>query len=152
MKTELRLIESPAKGLAGEAPRREVATARRRSEVFALVYRQMRALAGRTRDLDDLVQMAAEQVFRSLPRFEIAQPLQLGRIASAIARYRSSGAGTGVGCDGFRTPATVTSPMKSTFRICSVLSCSSSANARDACAKPWSKFLLSVVWWSYCMI
>jgi RNA polymerase sigma-70 factor (ECF subfamily) len=68
VKTELRLIESPARSLA--VSRREVATARHRSEVFALVYRQMQALAGRVRDLDDLVQMAAEQVFRSLPRFE----------------------------------------------------------------------------------
>jgi RNA polymerase sigma-70 factor (ECF subfamily) len=30
----------------------------------------MQALAGRTQDLDDLVQLAAEQVFRSLPHFE----------------------------------------------------------------------------------
>jgi RNA polymerase sigma-70 factor (ECF subfamily) len=30
----------------------------------------MHALAGRTQDFDDLVQLAAEQVFRSLPTFE----------------------------------------------------------------------------------
>ena len=70
MKTELRLIESPPAGRVGKVPRREVATARHRSDIFALVYRQMRALAGRAPDLDDLVQMASEQVFRSLPRFE----------------------------------------------------------------------------------
>jgi RNA polymerase sigma-70 factor (ECF subfamily) len=70
VRTELRLIESPASGSANEVPRREVATARHRNEVFALVYRQMQALAGRAPDLDDLVQTAAEQVFRSLPGFE----------------------------------------------------------------------------------
>jgi RNA polymerase sigma-70 factor, ECF subfamily len=36
--------------------------------VFALVYRQMRSLAGH-RDLDELVQVAAEQALRSLPSF-----------------------------------------------------------------------------------
>jgi RNA polymerase sigma-70 factor (ECF subfamily) len=38
--------------------------------MYALVYRQMHALAGRAQDLDDLVQLAAEQVFKSLPNFE----------------------------------------------------------------------------------
>ena len=38
-------------------------------EVFALVYSQVRKLAGR-RDVDELAQAAAEQVLRSLPRFE----------------------------------------------------------------------------------
>ena len=38
-------------------------------ELFALVYRQMRSLAGGRADFDDLVQMAAEQVVRSLPSF-----------------------------------------------------------------------------------
>ncbi len=37
-------------------------------EVFALVYRQMRKLAGR-RDVDELAQVAAERVLRSLPTF-----------------------------------------------------------------------------------
>jgi RNA polymerase sigma-70 factor (ECF subfamily) len=36
--------------------------------VFALVYRQMRTLAGH-RDVDELVQVAAEQALRSLPSF-----------------------------------------------------------------------------------
>lgn len=36
---------------------------------MALVYRQMRALAGRVSDLDDLTQAAAERVLRSLPSF-----------------------------------------------------------------------------------
>jgi RNA polymerase sigma-70 factor (ECF subfamily) len=40
-----------------------------RDQVFALVYRQMRKLAGR-RDVDELVQVAAEQALRSLPSFE----------------------------------------------------------------------------------
>jgi RNA polymerase sigma-70 factor (ECF subfamily) len=40
------------------------------SDVFALVYRQMRSLAGGRADFDDLVQIAAEQVLRSLASFE----------------------------------------------------------------------------------
>jgi len=41
-----------------------------RDEVFGLVYAQMRSLAGRTSDLDDLIQAAAEQALRALPGFE----------------------------------------------------------------------------------
>jgi RNA polymerase sigma-70 factor (ECF subfamily) len=52
-----------------------------RDEVFQLVYRQMHALAGRSQDLDDLVQTAAEQVFRSLASFE-------GRSAPSTWTYR----------------------------------------------------------------
>jgi RNA polymerase sigma-70 factor, ECF subfamily len=52
-----------------------------RDEVFHLVYRQMHALAGRSRDLDDLVQTAAEQAFRSLSSFE-------GRSAPSTWTYR----------------------------------------------------------------
>ena len=37
-------------------------------EVFALVYQQVRKLAGH-RDVDELAQVAAEQAIRSLPRF-----------------------------------------------------------------------------------
>ncbi|HKQ70563.1 MAG TPA: RNA polymerase sigma factor [Polyangiaceae bacterium] len=39
-------------------------------EIFTLVYRQMRSLAGSRVDFDDLVQTAAEQAIRSLPSFE----------------------------------------------------------------------------------
>ncbi len=39
-------------------------------EVFATVYRQMRALVGDRNDFDDLVQIAAEQTLRSLESFE----------------------------------------------------------------------------------
>jgi RNA polymerase sigma-70 factor, ECF subfamily len=39
-------------------------------EVFPLVYRQMRSLAGGRADFDDLVQTAAEQVLRSVASFE----------------------------------------------------------------------------------
>lgn len=39
-------------------------------DVFATIYRQMRSLAGKTQDFDDLVQAALEQAHRSLPRFE----------------------------------------------------------------------------------
>ncbi len=52
-----------------------------RDEVLLLVYRQMHALAGRSQDLDDLVQIAAEQVFRSLGAFE-------GRSAPSTWTYR----------------------------------------------------------------
>ncbi len=50
--------------------------------VFGLVYRQMASLAARSgRDLDDLVQVACEQVLRSLPSFE-------GRAALSTWTYR----------------------------------------------------------------
>lgn len=40
-------------------------------QLFAAVHHRMSAIAGRgASDLDDLVQIAAEQAFRSLPRFE----------------------------------------------------------------------------------
>lgn len=52
-----------------------------RDEVFRLVYRQMHALAGRSQDLNDLAQTAAEQVFRSLSSFE-------GRSAPSTWTYR----------------------------------------------------------------
>jgi RNA polymerase sigma-70 factor, ECF subfamily len=39
-------------------------------EVLALLYRQMRVLAGPRTDLDDLVQAAAVRLIRALPRFE----------------------------------------------------------------------------------
>jgi RNA polymerase sigma-70 factor, ECF subfamily len=39
------------------------------SEVYPLVYRQMRSLAGGRPDFDDLVQIAAEQALRSFPSF-----------------------------------------------------------------------------------
>ncbi|HMI83916.1 MAG TPA: RNA polymerase sigma factor [Polyangiaceae bacterium] len=38
-------------------------------EIFPMVYRQMRSLAGGRADFDDLVQMAAEQVLRSFGSF-----------------------------------------------------------------------------------
>jgi len=63
---ELRLVATREPPVSSSA----LATARLRAEVFNLVYRQMAALAGRSQDFDDLVQMAAEQVFRSLPNFE----------------------------------------------------------------------------------
>ena len=39
-------------------------------ELLALIYRQMRALAGPRQDLDDLVQAAAERTLKALERFE----------------------------------------------------------------------------------
>jgi RNA polymerase sigma-70 factor (ECF subfamily) len=53
---------------AASAPCGSPATAATADEVFALVYRQIRKLAG-SRDIDELTQAAAEQAIRSLPRF-----------------------------------------------------------------------------------
>ncbi len=39
-------------------------------ELLALLYRQLRRLAGPRSDLDDIVQAAAERALKSLPRFE----------------------------------------------------------------------------------
>jgi RNA polymerase sigma-70 factor (ECF subfamily) len=39
------------------------------AELFALVYRQMRGFAGLSQDIDDLVQIALEQVVRGRPTF-----------------------------------------------------------------------------------
>jgi RNA polymerase sigma-70 factor, ECF subfamily len=52
-----------------------------RERIFGLVYRQMVTLAGRSSDLDDLAQTAAEQVLRSLDRFD-------GRSELATWTYR----------------------------------------------------------------
>ncbi len=49
--------------------REEIVARVRPDEVFALVYRQMRKLAG-SRDVEELTQVAVEQVLRALPRFE----------------------------------------------------------------------------------
>jgi RNA polymerase sigma-70 factor (ECF subfamily) len=46
-----------------------VASGATAEQVFALVYRQMRMLAGR-RDVDELAQVAAEQAIRGLPNFQ----------------------------------------------------------------------------------
>lgn len=51
-------------------------TPRSERELFSLVYRRMRVLAGKAPDFDDLVQLAAEQVFRSLPSFDGRSELQ----------------------------------------------------------------------------
>lgn len=54
---------------AGDPAGSRAATLAAADEIFALVYRQMRALAGR-RDVDELAQIAVEHVLRGLPRFE----------------------------------------------------------------------------------
>jgi len=41
-----------------------------RRQIFALVYRQLGSMVGRSADLDDLAQTAAEQSLRSLDAFE----------------------------------------------------------------------------------
>jgi RNA polymerase sigma-70 factor, ECF subfamily len=67
--------------VADDPDARPRSSAEFRDEMFRLVYRQMRALAGRSRDLDDLVQTAAVEVIRSLPTFE-------GRSAPSTWTYR----------------------------------------------------------------
>jgi RNA polymerase sigma-70 factor (ECF subfamily) len=52
-----------------EAEARSSASADTRA-LLALLYRQVRALAGPREDLDDLVQLAAERVLRSFDRFQ----------------------------------------------------------------------------------
>jgi RNA polymerase sigma-70 factor (ECF subfamily) len=55
--------------LAADQPREE-SSRRVPDELLTLLYRQMRSLAGPRRDLDDLVQAAAERALRAFPRFE----------------------------------------------------------------------------------
>jgi RNA polymerase sigma factor (sigma-70 family) len=71
-------IVGPAQERSTEATPRTTPDAA--AEVFDLVYRQMRKLAGR-RDVDELAQVAAEQVLRGLPTFE-------GRSALSTWTYR----------------------------------------------------------------
>ncbi len=60
-----------SKALADEAARLADPRALSERELFEALYRRMRALAGgNAPDLDDLVQLAAEQVFKKLPSFE----------------------------------------------------------------------------------
>ncbi len=56
-------------GHPAESARRVRTPAATRAELFDLVYRQVRMLAGH-REVDELAQAAAEQAIRSLPSFE----------------------------------------------------------------------------------
>jgi len=51
-------------------PREEALAGTQSDELLALLYRQMRALAGPRQDLDDLVQAAAERSLKALAHFE----------------------------------------------------------------------------------
>lgn len=60
-----------SKALADEAVRPGDPRPLSERELFEALYRRMRVLAGgNAPDLDDLVQLAAEQVFKNLPSFE----------------------------------------------------------------------------------
>ncbi len=59
-------LELPVTGQPLEAARVRGSS----DELLALLYRQMRALAGPRQDLDDLVQAAAERTLKALERFE----------------------------------------------------------------------------------
>jgi RNA polymerase sigma-70 factor (ECF subfamily) len=64
-------VTATSSASADPAARRAEARALSQRELFEVVYRRMRALAGsNAADLDDLVQVAAEQVFTKLPSFE----------------------------------------------------------------------------------
>ena len=65
----LSVLAPPASPRAAKATEQTEAPRARPEEVFALVYSQVRKLAGR-RDVEELAQMAAEQAIRGLPRFE----------------------------------------------------------------------------------
>src|SRR5262245_42930702 len=56
--------------LTAPGPSAEVCVSDSPDELLALLYRQMRALAGPRQDLDDLVQAAAERAVKALERFE----------------------------------------------------------------------------------
>jgi RNA polymerase sigma-70 factor (ECF subfamily) len=60
---------APSERVRGEATEMSRARHATSEEIFALVYAQVRRLAG-GRDVEELAQIAAEQALRSLPRFE----------------------------------------------------------------------------------
>jgi RNA polymerase sigma-70 factor, ECF subfamily len=68
-RTDDPMILASARPRAASAPPAGTAARATVDEVFALVYRQVRILAG-PRDVEDLAQAAAEQVLRSLRSFE----------------------------------------------------------------------------------
>ena len=65
-----RIALTPLIAVSKPSPLDRHSGARTERELFELVYRRMRALARGATDLDDLVQLAAEQVLRSLPSFD----------------------------------------------------------------------------------
>lgn len=74
-------LESSSSASDGEGLRTAVGTDTR--ALLALLYRQVRALAGPRADLDDLVQQAAERVLRSLERYQGRCALQTWTYAIA---------------------------------------------------------------------
>ena len=66
LESSLELIETERPSGVQERERGDVHPA----DLLALLYRQMRSLAGPRQDLDDLVQQAAERALRALDRFE----------------------------------------------------------------------------------
>jgi RNA polymerase sigma-70 factor (ECF subfamily) len=61
---------STALELTAPGHREDAAVREDQDELLALLYRQMRALAGPRQELDDLVQAAAERAIKALERFE----------------------------------------------------------------------------------
>jgi RNA polymerase sigma-70 factor, ECF subfamily len=65
----LRIVDVPTRS-SQSRPMALVGRTSQRERIFGLVYRQMVSLAGRSSDLDDLVQAAAEQALRALDGFD----------------------------------------------------------------------------------
>jgi len=63
-------VNSALELTAPSQPREDALARGGSDELLALLYRQMRALAGPRQDLDDLVQAAAERALKALARFE----------------------------------------------------------------------------------
>jgi RNA polymerase sigma-70 factor, ECF subfamily len=63
-------VQSALELTAPGRPLADTLTRESPDELLALLYRQMRALAGPRDDLDDLVQAAAERALKALERFE----------------------------------------------------------------------------------
>lgn len=69
-KAALKVISSLDVAMSRQPAAVRSATSRDEEDLFALVYRQMRGFAGPSQDVDDLVQVALEQVYRAKSQFE----------------------------------------------------------------------------------
>jgi len=65
-----RIVPTLKLAVSKQSPSERGVGVRSERELFELVYRRMHTLARGAPDLDDLTQLAAEQVLRSLPSFE----------------------------------------------------------------------------------
>lgn len=133
MSAAAREVRSWAAG-AGESAALESERVR---EIFALVYRQMRAItASNTRDLDDLTQLAVERVLRGLEGYQgraefstwtyrIAYLTFISHERWAARTYRRFvlGAATPEHCDPAPSPAESLEQRERAMRLRAALSC-----------------------------